>query len=497
MDQSRNSDLSQYLQEWSQDLELLRQVNILNAGNLINFAKDRGMDISRDIFDEFYSRGWIMKDGEDNSGAPLFHPFRVYPIYHTLLPLGATLTWSPSLNREVTLKNVEQWITSLPDAEQVETGIQRRNCVINLPIILEPVYWPQITNTLRYPGGMSEEKHNELRNQYRDKVLDVIRELDPNQWREVHRDLRCEAEWLDQNNQLYLFLRLSKWTERERIKGRLSGALWLRQIAEVLRRAFEEAYSERWAEEDQAFGTWAEGARKRQYGSDRPLDDEPQTGPYLVKRYGLLRGSVLRWYVEGETEYHSILHILPDPARTGIELVNLHGVIKADKDNIALKLGEWFREDKAFRRFSMISFDIDVKRNVKAILEQMEKLNVPVYRAAHNPDFEFANFTLQELVEVAARLDESRSGGSGEAIRNANWTSITSGGAFERHYKKVSIGARGLKGKDWGVALASYMIDHPDRSDNGQRRPFWREINAALMGRIADYDLSSQHTELI
>src|SRR4029434_2252268 len=50
------------------------------------------------------------------------------------------------------------------------------------------------------------------------------------------------------------------------------------------------------------------------------LDDEVDSAPYLAWRFGLFTGSVVRWYVEGDTEYAAIMHVLAAPAKAGIEL---------------------------------------------------------------------------------------------------------------------------------------------------------------------------------
>jgi hypothetical protein len=140
----------------------------------------------------------------------------------------------------------------------------------------------------------------------------------------------------------------------------------------------------------------------------------------------------------------------------------------------------------------MISFDCDSEQNVKAIRRQVDRQNFVGFIAAHQPDFEFANFTLRELVEVAARIDEAN-GSSGDPVRNGNWTGIESGRAFEERYKEISPRRpRALKGKEWGEALAAYADEHPNRLDDGSERPFVGEIRAALLGRIARYDLQKE-----
>jgi hypothetical protein len=382
---------------------------------------------------------------------------------------------------------------------------QGSNQVAELAVLLEPIYWPRIIGNLSFPPIDIIESDVALRpdqylpalslrrDQYRQKALQLVATLDPSLWRKTHKSLRFHAARMDRNHMLYLLLRLANWKQRERLKGHVAGALWVRHIAEVIRRAFEEVHAERWPEEDQASAWEPPGSRTRLFGSERPLDDALQSKPYLAWEYGLFTGSSVRWYVEGDTEYYAILHALPEPSKIGVELINLRGAIAADRGNIALWFRDSLRQDKAFRRFSMISFDCGVAQNVKAFRRQVEQENIVGYIAAHEPDFEFANFTLRELVEVAARIDEANDS-SGEAVRKGDWTGIVNGRAFEERYKEISARQpRGLKGKEWGEALAEYAHKYPNRPDDGSERPFTRQIRAALQGRLARYDLQKEH----
>ena len=495
MNQNRISDFYQYLEEWSQDLELLRQNRLLDESAFIRFARDRGLAVSGVVIGDsgdLHKRGWLTSDGTDHNGGPLFHPFQMYPLYQTLQACKLNIAASASLQRDSMLGFVEKVLASMPSVSQLGNVARERNQVVDLAILLEPVYWPHITGHRLRPIDLSENDYKELLDQYRQKTVNLVGTLDPNLWRNMHERLRIHAAWMDENDTLYLLLRLATWHQREQLKGCISGALWMRHIAEVIRRAFEEVYAERWPEEDRAFVLWSPGDRTRVLGSERPLDAALQSKPYLAWEYGLFTGSVVRWYVEGETEYYAILHIRPEPSKVGIELVNLRGNIASGRDNAALKLQDWLTEDKALRRFSMISFDCDVLANVKAIRRQVELQNVVGLIAAHNPDFEFANFAIQELAEVAARIDEAH-GVSGDAVRNADWTGVGKKRVFEERYKAVSVRLpQGLKGEEWGRALAAYAVQHPNRSDNGSKRPFWHEINAALRIRIVQYDVQKE-----
>jgi hypothetical protein len=484
-------ELRPHLGERLQDLESLRQNSLLDEGAFIRFAKDRGIAlwgvVTGDPAD-LHERGWLMSDGASAKGKPLFHPFRIYPLYKALDNCKLNITPSASLRRDRVPGLVERALESLPSVEQIGEAARERNKVADLAIMLEPLYWGRITGRLSRPGGMSESDHEALLNQYRQKALDLVRTLDPELWQEAHEHLRYDAQRLDQNDELYLLLRFAKWDERDRIKGTVSGSLWLRHMAEVIRRAFEEAHNVRWLEEDQPPIPLKPHSRRLLFGSERPLDDESRSRPYLAWYYGLFTGSAVRWYMEGETEYYAILQVLPEPSKLGVELVHLRGNLATEKDNIALKLRDHLEADQKLRRFSMISFDGDVPNNVEAIRRQITEGRVVGSITAHTPDFEFANFSIEELVEIAARIDEEQNV-SGDAVRTADWTGIASGRAFEERYKKVSARKpRGLKGKEWGEALAAYAVENPNRSDNNSERPFCRELQTALLGRFAHYD---------
>jgi hypothetical protein len=178
------------------------------------------------------------------------------------------------------------------------------------------------------------------------------------------------------------------------------------------------------------------------------------------------------------------LETLGDPALYGVELVNLAGRIEKDKDNIALNMKEWLQEDNRLKRFSMISFDADVRQNVKTI-EALSNLVVGSI-LPHKPDFEFANFTLQELIHVAAELDRAE-GFDSDVLQDADWTGIDTGKAFEKRYLAISNRGRALKGEKWGRALARYAEEKPNRSD-GVERPFTASLRHAVLAQTSNYD---------
>jgi hypothetical protein len=101
--QKDNHEFRQYLDDWSEDLELLRQNRLLKESAFIRFAGDRGTPVFGVIEGdpgEFNRRGWLPHDGLQQDGRPLFHPFRVYPLHRILEACKLNITASSSLNRK-------------------------------------------------------------------------------------------------------------------------------------------------------------------------------------------------------------------------------------------------------------------------------------------------------------------------------------------------------------------------------------------------------------
>jgi hypothetical protein len=498
MDPGALPDLSPHIERFQDHLDVLRQNKLLTESAFLTFAKKRGIPVAGVVKGdpgEFCRYGWLSVDGGDAGDRPLFHPFRIYTLHHILRNLGSRMNISPSsfIRPKATVMKLVDMAYREPDTDKIGRIASADNRAVDLAILLEPLYWPRIVGRMIRSGFTEAPAFQVRMEEYHREVTALIGSLDPTVWRTVHETMRRDAAIVDENTELYLQLRLAHWDRRERLKGSVSAALWMRHIAELLRRGFEEIHGEQWPEEDEAFGQWAPGGRRIRYGAERPLDDEAAARPLLAWHFGLFTGSQIRWYVEGSTEYGAILQLLPQPSRLGVELVNLAGQIAHDAANAALKVAGMLEQDREHRRFSMISFDSDVEANVRFIRRQVEQGKIVGLIAAHDPDFEFGNFTITELVEVAARMDE-RNGFSGDPVRNADWSGVRNANAFDRMYCRMSSRRpRSLKGPKWGRALADHANENPRRDDDGRVRPLLEEIRSALRARVAHYEYQREH----
>ena len=458
--QSLDTEFAKERRMWSPDLAMLRQNWLLTESAFLSFARDRGLGVVGVIKGEpgeLHRRGFLSADGRNGKDLQ-FHPFRFHALQQAL-----------NAGDRITTEKARQW-----------------NSTAELAILLEPLYWPEVVGHLRFQIGEMDHKIQSRPVQAQGHPATAPPGCE--RWAKIHEALRIDAAWIDPNRELYILLRLSLWAQREALRGRIAGALWLRHMAEVIRRGFEEVHAVRWPEEDRAFGRWTPGARARLFGSERPYDDPLRSKGFIAYQFGLFTGSTLRWYVEGETEYYAILHLLEQPAKLGIELVNLRGEISAEKRNAARKLEDALKEDLALRRFSVISFDRDLEPNVRAIRAQIVQGHVVGLIDANDPDFEFANFSLDELVEVAARMDD-QFGLDGGKVRRANWQGIKSAQAFADHYSKISDRHSSPKGKVWGKALAAWALKHSAAPRSGAERPFLRMISAAFWAWHSNYEI--------
>jgi hypothetical protein len=248
----------------------------LNENAFISFARDRGTTVHGVTSGDpglLNERGWLPGDGFREDEALLFHPFRVYPLHRILEACKLPVAASSTLDRDAFSGFVSRVLdTMMPSIDKIGAAAAVWNRTADLAILLEPLFWPAIIGKATRSAFTTDEEYGQLLTAYREKLLGLVSQLDPEEWQKIHEGLRIDAARTDDNGALYLLLRLSSWGKRENLKGRVSLALWIRQMAEVLRRAFEDVHHVQWPEEDRAFGYWAPGGRILAYGSDCPLD---------------------------------------------------------------------------------------------------------------------------------------------------------------------------------------------------------------------------------
>jgi hypothetical protein len=294
-----NSNVCLFFEKNKKQCFEISQNRLLNEAALIRFSKSRGFHVSGVVKGDpskYISKGWLNSDSVDTGSTELFHPFRLYPLHVGGGLCKLNITPTSTLDRHSFNEFAPKIFELLPSLEFINKKFETANLVATLAILLEPIYWPTITSRISYPALTTSKEYEEKLINYRNKVLSLVKKLDPKEWFKHHESLRFQAAQMDDNSDLYILLRLSPWIKIERTTGQIGGALWMRLIAEVLRRAFRDGHNVSWPEEDQAFGQWYPGARERIFGTEFPTDNTIIAKPNLAFEFGLHTGSTIRWY---------------------------------------------------------------------------------------------------------------------------------------------------------------------------------------------------------
>lgn len=480
-----------------EELEWFRQLNLQSESEFITWVRRIGVDAwsgyPNGDAEKLWSRGWLRADEAairhmsrlrfDEEPEPIqsldqslgiqhkpagrwkrhdltFHPFRMLPLMKVLEMMDWRLTRTSVLygkglvdysRRHVNF--FRSWIKNPAFLPKLNWW----NGIADLAILLEPVYWPLVTNqsTRIIRSGtnrLSEAEENSHFPAYRSFALETAAKIPKVRIAEAHMNLRHAAGSLDDNHELYLLLRGSRWSKREKVLGKLGAAMWLRHIAEVLRHAYDELYDDRLAHEDEAFGYWYPNMREWAYGSEYPLENVPEMVRRILPHWGIAGSPRVRFYVEGETEEGALEAGLESSLGFGAEVVNLR----------AQGWGTWLRQelenDVAAKRLSLFMLDNDRSDAIRALKAHARDGLIVGMVFVNDPDFEIACFTKEELVKATGYYETEAGMSDLEPLKVEDFDGIITAKEFEERYCKLRI-APSLKGKAWGAALMKVAFD--------------------------------------
>lgn len=473
----------------------------------------------------------------DDDVKPLFHPYRYFVLVHLdrMLQLG----FSP-LQLLQTKKSIRWSVRWLLDQFQrgssgasVVQAIERWNNVTALAVALEPCFYQRLSGgSVTIPPELIEfagqerdiEKLTDAAyarlldqlDQHWLNVAPILRTIGPAGLEEVRQELCIECERVDPNKDLHVLLRLERGDERFKLKGHIGGAVYLNTMAEMLRRAAERAFDEQLPEEDErGFGMIFEQTKIQLYGSARVADRHPDVAAAFIRHFGLDYRPSLRWYLEGPTEYHAVNEIITAFGTTSsIGLVDLSGNFLERRD---LLFRRNLEADKEQHVFSYVSLDGGTHKNEKdnvRLVKKAAKDGAMLGRFfISEPDFEFANFELDELEEVLWSLaDQYRASSvieaTGSDVSNIGVVGLPADAPLEEQRQALHVAIKGAqnaetlikaakgslvvlnhlsKGKDWGQALMRYAWAHR-MWRGGQTRLVVLAVESAMRMRTSNYN---------
>ncbi|GHO98578.1 hypothetical protein KSF_086260 [Reticulibacter mediterranei] len=428
----------------------------------------------------------------------LFHPFRYY-VLHCLNRANGLIKFDiakmqmfnqSGLPRRLDwcISFFKQWFGS----EQFMAKMKKWNDTASLSIVTEPYTYMRIFNSVRYDPSdtMSYQTGvEEIRQHMADYGEHMVKRLyqtfGMKRLEEIRQDLCIETQLLDPNRWIHTLLCLGESELRLTLEGHLGGALLLRTMAEMLRRATENTFNKVLREEDELGLGWIpENVKEKLYGSNRVLDDR-QAGGAFARRHGLNYKPRVHLYGEGETEFGALSSFFKT---LDVPVTNLHGLIKQGNS-----MGAFFRDelqaDIRNQVYSLVIIDKDVPENVR-VMESAARNNQA------NPDdgifgrfflsdldFEFANFEVDELETIVWKMVQDGEPSQADRDLLHNYVKETKKSApFFKAVEKASLTIPQLiefkKGKKWGEALMKYAWEHPFKQ--GIKRQIIEAVELAL-----------------
>lgn len=390
---------------------------------------------------------------------PYFHPYRVYVLHHVVRTLRIStsntqfLTWTPGVATVVDwqLKELYRWTNSDGFIERFDHW----NRISELAAVCEAIRWMN-------PEPDDGDPDQVWLRTYAPRVRQTLETFGLGV-DSIRRDLAFAANDCDSNSRIHTLLRLMTPFERERIEGRLGAAMKFLDMAESIRRAAERLLGKQLPEEDElGLGTWMDGAREAIYGAKRVYDAAPGQLRDFLGGLGLIVGVKVRCYVEGETELGALRHAV---GTSGLCMfINLKGKV-LERGSKALAFADSLANDKSSHIFSIIAIDADRQDEARMLRVSAERELFHGAFALFDPDLEFANFSVDELLTVAlgmaARMREKSSPPTpAHADVLSHVQSARSADEFFKNFHQATDLREVDKGEDWGAALMAYAIDH-------------------------------------
>jgi hypothetical protein len=500
------------------DVQRLWQIGLLRADMLIskdpldieglvvirrNDAGEYLYADARDPIDRSEGLGGVVKD---LGALPadvyfMFHRFRYYVlrrIEELLEPRVVTMQMLLSTDgyRRVLDYLIEHFNKS-SSGERFRARVRRWNEVTSLAVDAEPFTFGKLFGHYGLPYNYieNEEEFDLAVASHFHEHREVMQNIGLDEVKRIISELCREAETLDPNKDVHRILRLTgKEYRLERVKGKLGGAMHLLAMAEMIRRSAEAVFETELPEEDEfGFGFDSGSFKEHFYGAQRLIDDYEARGAF-VRDLRLDHGVRLRWYVEGETEMGAVEYAVG--RHEEIEVINLKGDVIASRGK-GLSFRDNLLNDIRRSVFSWVSLDGDAKDNLRVLRKAAEKDEMFGMFFVSDPDFEFANFTLGELVEVLWGVAEENGAPPEEKQKLLEQTSVARSGKqlFESARRAVPALAKFNKGKVWGERLMRLALENPDlRQDGGstRERPIIEAVAEALRAVQCEYYRSKQ-----
>jgi len=173
----------------------------------------------------------------------------------------------------------------------------------------------------------------------------------------------------------------------------------------------------------------------------------------------------------------------------GTQFVNLAGQV-LERHGQELRFVESLKADRQQHIFSVVLLDNDRADNVRAIKKAARDGIFFGRFFISDPDFEFANFTLDEMLDAASEIARRRMTALDTALVNAEIGHVRTARAFFAALAKNGLSSVG-KSEAWGVALMERALKCPafplGHARAGATRPIVEVARLLLRARDSGY----------
>jgi gamma-glutamylcyclotransferase (GGCT)/AIG2-like uncharacterized protein YtfP len=432
---------------------------------------------------------------------PLFHPFRYYVVYRIEEEL------IPRINAFQILKSttgcrraLDQFIDTIQTrtaSEKFRADVRRWNEITSLAVAVEPFTYGKVFGYYKFPDPnfkKEEEFYSDQRAQYED-CKEMLLAIGLDQVKRILSELCRKAAVLEPNDDIRRLLRLTKRYRIERVKGKLGGSVYLLCMAEMIRRTAERVFETELPEEDEIGCGWGEETadfKEDFYGTRRVVDSHKAKRNFL-RDLNLDYSVRLRWYVEGYTELNALSAEFSEDEN--IELINLKGEVHAGTAK-GLSFRENLVNDLRQSVYSFISLDRDEENNRRVLDKAIECREMFGMAFLSDPDFEFENFSSDELAHLLWQMALEKGAPIEEEEYFLKVVSSARNGKqlTENERKALPNFQSSAKGKEWGERLLKFAKANPYRERDRQReyRPLLEAILWARHALDCDYYLGRE-----
>lgn len=427
------------------------------------------------------------------SQAPLFHLYRLYPLWRIYLAAQPPLHPIRFPRHEVV--NADHPPLHWEHIDGKRSFVYDRdflikvNLIASLAIVCEPCTFTRITGRVTSSSGADLYAAQLSRDQFRQELEPALRSICMDALEAIRTELCRASQQVEPNVRVQKLMRFCNHDFQMNLKSSLFVAVIFNQMAETIRRATESEFNVCLPEEDEAgYLIWNKSARTRIFGTGRPLDAPPRVWKAFLRDLDIDPGIRARVYVEGHTEV-GVFEVLVG-GYAHVEIINLAGRVR-QKGSIAFL--ESLKGDIRKQIFSFVALDSDRKDNIRAISTAAAREEFFGEGYLFEGNIERSAFSDEQKTEAIRRFAEERGASSGEVQEIEK--SIDFSGGFDALAQKLRVKHSCLrdlkKGTEWGKALASTIVDTPFPTEAkefaAEQNPILKATGRILMASRYDY----------